>query len=542
MLGMKPKNDSRSTIAAQYTLLLACLLVGTTGCSIWRGEPDEPSNEERLKELMRMPEPPDLVREAAVPRGMRPIAVLGVGVVNALDGTGGPADPSPLRDQLIEEMKHNNVRDPNQILELEDTALVRVRAMIPPGARRGDSLDLQVVSPERSRVSDLHGGWLLDTRMRHQQVLESSVRQSDVLAMGMGPIITRTDHESGSDDALKIEGRILDGGRVQSDRNLGLILRPQYQHVKMSARIAEAINRRFFFFDGKSRRGIAKAVEDDYIEVEIHPRYRDNPYRMMSVVMALSATPDSSKLQHRLTDLSARLADPSTSSDAALQLEGIGDDAIPTLLAGIQATNPELRFYAAETLAYLDRPEAIEPLENAARTVPAFRHPALLALSGIPKPAALESLMRLFEESSLETRFGAFVAARDRRDGAARLSGESLGDALTQYRLPSQATPAIVLSLREKPEVVLFGSVRPIQIDGFLFGSGGLILKPEPSNSSKVRISRFRAGQDDQRVVVDNSVASVVEGYRTRWGRVRRCDPRAERRQGKGFHPRPTGA
>ncbi len=508
MLGSK-----RIGISYWLSILLIVSITTSQGCTSMWGAKSGQTDEERLDELMHnTPVAPDLIRQAAVPRGMQSIVVEGVGVVNGLPGTGGPADPSPFRDQLLEEMKRNDVAKPNQLLEMNETALVRVRALIPPGARRGEPLDLMVVAPSRSRVDDLHGGWLLETRMRHQQVLQSAVRQSDVMAMAIGPVLTRSDHDAGKDDVFKTSGRILSGGRVQKDRKLGLILRPEYQHVHTAKLLTAAINDRFFFFDGSTRRGIAKAKEDDYIEIEVHPRYRGNEYRLMSVILALGAKSDLSRSQQRLSELAEKLSDPATASDAAMQLEGIGDSAVPTLIAGVQSKNPELRFYSAQALAYLDQSEAIEALEDAARDVPAFRHAALSALQAMENANAVDALKRLFAQPSLETRYGAFVSIRRRNDGRRKLGGQLVGQALQMYQLPCQAPPAVVLSLREAPEVVLFGDLAPLQIDGFLMGSGNLILKPEPSEPTKVRISRFGVGQDDRLIVVDHSLPSIIRG------------------------------
>ncbi len=138
---------------------------------------------------MRAPDPPDLIREGTVIQGLRPIEVEGVGAVNGLPGSGGPPDPSIFRDQLIEEMKRHDVADPNQFLELDETALVRVLASIPPGAKRGDPIDIRVVAPKESRAEDLRQGWLLDTRLREQRLLQNVVRQSEVMAIGMGSVL-----------------------------------------------------------------------------------------------------------------------------------------------------------------------------------------------------------------------------------------------------------------------------------------------------------------------------------------------------------------
>lgn len=504
-------SDRQRSIFSLVVITISLLLA--PGCNLlFPGRSEEAENDAKLRELMRSPEPPDLIRDGTVVQGLRPLRIEGVGAVNALPGTGGPPDPSVFRDQLLEEMKRHDVIAPNQWLENDETALVRVLALIPPGAKRGDLVDIRVIAPKESRVSDLHHGWLLDTRLREQRMLQNMVRQSDVLGIGQGSILTRADHEPNADESLRNEGRILSGGRVQVTRNLGLILRPEYQHAKMSKAIADAINRRLFFFDGTTRRGIATAMEDDFIEIEVHPRYRDNVPRMMQVIHAIGIKAEISGKQERLLELAQKLETPETAADAALQLEALGESAVPTLLQGLKSNNPELRFYAAEALAYLDRIESIEPLENAAREVAAFRYPSLIALQGIEQQLAIDALKRLMDEQSLETRYGAFCSIRRRIDGKPALGGSPLGP-LTLYEIPSQGTPAVVISIREEPEVVLMGDLKPIEISSFLMLPGGIMIKPDPKHPEELlRISRFKPGEQDRRVVVSSSLDDVIAG------------------------------
>jgi hypothetical protein len=194
-----------------------------------------------------------------------------------------------------------------------------------------------------------------------------------------------------------------------------------------------------------------------------------------------------------------------------VQLEALGESAVPTLLEGIRSTNPELRFYAAESLAYLDRVEAIEPLESAARSVAAFRAPALSAMQGIEQQLAIDALKRLMNESSIETRYGAFCAIRRRVDGSSALSGRFL-ESFSLYSVSSDAPPAVVISLRESPEIVLLGKVAPLEITEFLKLPGGILIKQDPSHPGELRVSRFLPGKQDQRVVVPNHVAAVTAG------------------------------
>ena len=487
------------------------LLALPLGCNLLPGKGEKDSNT-KLQELMKVPKLPDLIREATMIQGLQPIQVIGLGVVNGLPNTGGPANPSQFRDELLEEMKRRDIKDPNHFLELNNTALVRIQATIPAGARRNDPVDLIVRAPNESVVSDLNDGWLLDTRLRQQRFLQNKIRKSEVMAIGTGPVLTRGSYTPGEDGTLKTEGTILSGGRIQITRKLGLVLSPEYQHAKTSSALAAAINRRFFFFDGTTRLGIAKAKEDDFLEMETHPRYRNNIPRMMAVIQAISTAPESSATQIRLSELASKLSDPSTAADAALQLEAMGESAVPILLDALNSTNPELRFYAAESLAYLDRTEAIESLETAIRETAAFRHPSLLALQGMDHQLAIDALQRLMNEASIETRYGSFCAIRRQGiEGKSILGGQAL-KSFYLYQIPSTPKPAVVVSLRESPEIVLFGDSGKMDIPQFLRGPNGLILKPDLTTPGKLKISRFQVNADDKRVTVSDSLASVISG------------------------------
>lgn len=530
---MMPETEIRSrlvavrlavSIPATTLLLLGCIVVITAaGCSsLWKPRSEQELNDAKLKQLKKAPPSPDLVRQAAVPNGLYPIQVDGVGLVNRLPSTGGPADPSVYREELIEEMKRHDVKDPNQFLEEDTNALVRVRAMIPAGARRGDPIDIRVLAPEESQVQNLGGGWLMDTRLRRQlrlqqRMMHRSVHSGEVLAIAGGPILTRSAHSPGDDVVNRIEGNVISGGRVQEDRRISLVLRPEYQHVAIAMQLSAAINKRFFFFDGATRRGIATAREDDLIELDVHPRYRNNVYRMMEVVRSIGVEPVSSKTQGRLAKLAEELKSPSTASDAALQLEAMGESAVPTLLDALGSEDREIRFYVAEALAYLDREESVPVLEESAREVAAFRAPALMALQELPHVFAEDALRRLIDSPSMETRYGAFCSLR-RRPGTRRsLGGTSLGQ-FWLYQVPSSESPTVVISLRESPEIVVFGSGVSMPLSRFMRGPGGILIKADPSSldsdgkPTKLKISRFQAGEDDKRATTTTAIDSVISG------------------------------
>ena len=89
------------------------------------------------------------------------IFVSGVGLVYNLPGTGSSATPGGWRMMLENSLK-KNPRLSGHLRELLDdprktTSLVLVTAIIPPGARKGDPVDLQISIPDESKTTSLQG-------------------------------------------------------------------------------------------------------------------------------------------------------------------------------------------------------------------------------------------------------------------------------------------------------------------------------------------------------------------------------------------------
>jgi hypothetical protein len=494
-------------------IFLAMVVAG--GCSFWRRNADEAS----LKNLLPAPEPPELIRQAANPSGLKYTPIQSFGVVNGLAGTGGVEPASQQRELVMMELKRREIPEPNAFLDADSTAIVLIEAVIPPGGRKGDPIDLQVRTPKRNAAtrdacSSLKGGWLMPARIAYTEMFEDRPRSSDTLAMGQGPIIVRDCFEVGEDPALQLEGRILAGARLQKDSPLLLLIRPEYQHVDVAKQLAGAINQRFHFFDGTQRRGIATPKKDDLIEIEIPERYRHNVHRLMAVIGALSPAVDVGDRQARLPLLTKQLAEPTTAQDAALKLEGLGEEGVSALLTGLGRTDPELRFYAAEALAYLDHEEAIEVLVELIRDQPAFRYQALLALSDMPQRRAAEGLRELFNHEGTETRCGAFDAIRRREDHASIVQGKPLRvgrqSIAEYYALPTTAEPLVAVSLRRHASVIEFGGPTPVQLQHPVSAGNGLMIVAHQSGG--LQINRIVTGKSPAQTVVPATIEGVCVG------------------------------
>ena len=189
--------------------------------------------------------------------------------------------------------------------------------------------------------------------------------------MAQGPILVDPTAKGEDEKNLTRKGRILGGGVATKSRNLGLVLNSEHQSVRLSQSVGKAISKRFFSYMSGQQRGMAIPKTDEFIELDIHPRYKDNVGRYMRVVRSIAIDETASELQARLELLKNQLLDPVTAATASIRLEAIGNDqARQVLLEGIASSDPEVRFYAAEALAYLDVTEAVAPLRGSHRTNP----------------------------------------------------------------------------------------------------------------------------------------------------------------------------
>ena len=357
----------------------------------------------------------------------------------------------------------------------------------------------------RREATSLRGGWLMRSRLRELAVLDNRVHEGNVFGFAEGPVLV---DPSSADEVQNGRGRILGGGISMISRDLRLSLKGEHRSVVASAQVGEAINRRFYSFVGGIQQGVAKPKTDEFIELKIHPRYKDNIERYVRVIRSLPIRESAAEQAARIALLERQLMDPITSSNAALRLEALGKPGIKTLAKGLESDDEEVRFYAAESLAYLDESAAAAPLGQLARDVPAFRAFALAALSAMDDFSAYEALQALLAAPSAETRYGAFRAlwAMNPRDPLVK--GEDLGEQFSYHVLTSTGTPMIHITRSFRPEVVLFGAGERFQNPLVLEAGKSIMVRT--LDDDRVTVSCFAVGEPDQKRVVSNKVDDVI--------------------------------
>lgn len=114
---------------------------------------------------------PPFIGDYVTVSGLNLVTLEGVGLVTGLDGTGGDPPPSQFRTQLLDDMRRRDIPDPNRIISSPSTALVIVRAYLPPLVQPGDRFDVEIRVPDGSTVTSLNGGWLLECRLTERAIV-----------------------------------------------------------------------------------------------------------------------------------------------------------------------------------------------------------------------------------------------------------------------------------------------------------------------------------------------------------------------------------
>ncbi len=493
-----------------FLLLLGSALLA--GCSSWNL-----FSSNKSKTPSEAPEEqPHTVGDLAIPFGMFPVKVEAVGLVSGLHGTGSDPEPSPQRAMLIGEMQRRNVENPNQLLASRNYSLVLVRGFLRPGIQKGDHFDVELRVKDRSETTSLRGGYLLETRLTDMAVIYGKVLDGKLRGIAQGPVLVDPSATEKVNSVQLCRGVVLGGGIAHESRSVGLFLNgaeetnmtpEQLRNAAVkSAQVANAINRRFSTHKAGIKVGVARAIRGNYVDLIVDPTYKDNLSRYFQVLRAIELQETPAELSLRVSKLKTKLLDPATAAEAAIKLEAIGKPAVDMLIAGADAHDPQVQFYSAEALAYLDRREAAEPLSKAAHNA-AFRSQALTALSVMRDSAAYEQLRELLAAPSAETRYGAFRALTVMCPDDSLVKGENLGEQFSYHVLDTKGPPMVHVTRNRCAEVVLFGMnqrfLAPLAVN-----AGQIQVTSAPEG--EISVSKFAPHEADQKRIVSNRVDDVI--------------------------------
>jgi hypothetical protein len=510
---------------------LAAVLVGLAGCTnaqIRSQCAEEPEHEVKYD----VQTVGDIMSTFA---NAEPVPVGGVGLVTGLEGTGSPALQDGNRSRLAAELEKQGVRDVQKELSSPDNSLVLVSALVPPGARKGDPIDVEVTLPEGSRTTSLHGGTLrVCTLFNYEYARNLSARFAGSERTLMGDRLVRAEGPlqvgfGDGDEAAKVRrGRIWGGGRCLQPRPFFVVLDSKHQYFRDAAAVADRINETFHGSAGAGPNDrLASAQNKAVVLVHVPPQYRLNMPHFLRVVRLIplregmagkgdgtssaSAGATASALhgtyRRRLED---DLTNPSRTVTAALRLEAMGDGSVPALKAGLASEHPLVRFCAAEALAYLDSPAGGPVLAQMVEQHPVLRAFSLTALASLDQAVSHIKLRDLLASANPETRYGAFRALRALDENDPAVQGKLFGRSFWVHRVAPESPPLVHVSGSRRAEVVLFGE-DPALVPPFEFLAGG---------ATKFTLT---AGDRDERCTV-TAFAMARGGRETRQCSLRLAD------------------
>ncbi len=161
---------NRSWISRRHFLALtaAAGAAGLVGC-----KSTEAAKVQTRSQIGDDPSDPDAVATVGSKTAVgntEALVVSGVGLVFRLPGTGSTAPPGGWRTMLEDNMKKAKRNEPVNVRQLLDdpgrtTSLVLVSALIPPGARKDEAVDVQITLPDDSKTTSLQGGELLSCEL-----------------------------------------------------------------------------------------------------------------------------------------------------------------------------------------------------------------------------------------------------------------------------------------------------------------------------------------------------------------------------------------
>ncbi len=401
----------------------------------------------------------------------QPMLVNGYGIVVNLNGTGSTTAPPALRQALINQMKKYGLGSanlktldmtPERVLADPNTAVVRIDGLVRPGALPGQRFDV-LVSAIDSQTTSLDGGtlWTSTLAVGGAQQAFKYLREQ---ATAYGPIYDNPYRDETNSDGSQEFGReqaiVVAGGTVTAARDLELVLN-QSSYTRCRA-IADRINERF----GKTTdaKPLAHPVTDQLIEINVPPRYADDPGQLIELIMHLYLQTGPGFEEQQATRLAEILrTDPETERSVRLAWQSLGRPTVQVLRQYYNDPDMHVRLAALEAGAWLDDERASESLSELAENPdPALRIRAARALVSLPRSIkGSRALKSLLDDEETAVRIAAYESLSSINDGVISegrvFVTDELGNDLKYIidAVPSER-PLVYITQVGVPRIVIF--------------------------------------------------------------------------------------
>lgn len=507
------QQDNQSRFLGRRQLFSFCLLsLCAAGCTAtWvKKEDDNPlaKKTKDVEKILNGENRPKLIGDSSTIIGLSPQQFEAFGLVINLPLTGGDTKPGSAREYILRDLKVRKVDSPNALLASKTTAIVSLRADCPPGYQKGDRVDLIVQKVIDCEAKDLRNGDLMPSRLMDFVSLEGRMRQSELKGQAAGQVVSIPPSLNSTKQSDPELGIVLGGARIVEEKKIGIRINDDLKHVFTAKEMANAINARFDIYDKSVRKGIAAPKTDRDIELSIPAKYRHDVGHFADVVLKLGFFESAGAKSLRLDECRSLMQSHTTAKLGAGQLEAIGSTGVPVLKEALTHRDPEIRFYAAYSLAFLDELDAIPVLTELAKTESAFRSAALIGLCVIEHPSAEDALRHLLQESEPELCYGALRSLRKRKSYDPVAEGQTL-EGIGRITEITSTHPLVAISLFSEPEIATFGGPIPVALPEFIEVNPRMTMKFE---NGIVRLANFRPGKEDLHSSAEPNLRSIMLG------------------------------
>jgi hypothetical protein len=397
--------------------------------------------------------------------GFDPVVVRGYGIVVGLRGTGSRQMPADVRAYLSQELAKRGFGSgqpgspqltPQDLLNSEESAVVVVEGVIPPGASKSSRFDIRLIVAPGTSTTSLEGGRLLVADLRPGPLFTGS-RQPTPLAEGAGSIVINPFVEPNAtkrDTINRTSGRVLDGGMVAKDMPLKLrLVTPSHSRAET---IQNTINSLFPREPGQ-REETAHGRSGDTIDLTVPISYRKRPGEFAELVRHTPLNIENPE-QSATAIRRALLANPGAAGAAAWRWQALGKRVLPMIEDLYEYPEEQPRFAALNVGAKLNDQLAVPHLLAMARTSDSvtYRKESIRLLGRMGRNAEIElGLHDLLDDPDVEVRLSAFEAMELRGDP--RITSIPMGKKFVLNVVPSKHR-MIYVTQTGQPRIVVFGS------------------------------------------------------------------------------------
>jgi flagellar basal body P-ring protein FlgI len=394
------------------------------------------------------------IRDRTLMGNETPYAVSAYGLVGQLRGTGDCTAPASVRSYMSKEIARHKFGDPTipgygkisaaDVLRDKNYSIVVVEGQIPPGARKGDWVDVRISSLPNNDTRSLAHGVLFETDLKDAGANRENpggaitpfIRVKGPIVVNPAYALDEGVNPTGQAKVSLRKGAIPYSGLVMADRPMLLQLRTP---SRLTSRAIEAR-----LWDRFQPENVAVAEDEGVVQVYVPRSFRGDWEHFMGVVrhLWLTNTPEFNTAKAKM--LVAEAQKPGAPlEEISYCWEGLGKDALPFIQPLLTDARPEVAFAAARAAAFIGDPTgaAENRLVQMARTpLHPFRLPAVMTLGGLPPSSALNHMVReLLNADQATVRIAAYEVL-------ARLLPNGEPDP-SVYRIPVHATQKFLLDV-----------------------------------------------------------------------------------------------